>query len=677
MKVPASSDAVHATPRRGALALLLVVVTVGLVAAAAPRLSHLAETAALVPIDDPAITLDREITADFGMANPVVWVIEARTGTVWTPAMLSRIEAFTREVFTIPGVIADDVIGLASPNMRDVRVTEDTMEPVYLMGEAPTTAEGVAALRQRVDTDPNFRGTLVTTDGRAAMVVANFRTGIDAQRTGAAAVGLRDRYRDAQTMVYAVGGPVFAVLAPQAALPAAVGFAVLAAIGVLVIGLSGGWRGLAAAVLGGALAAVWTLGATMALGAAVLPWTLFAIPGAKLVAAAVATSPGSWRARVEASVAIAIGFLGLAVFAGAPAAALAVAGAIGSTAAVLAGLAARQLTGYWATATAASQWPRWLGLAVVLAALPGTLRLHASFGLFGYGARYLPAAAAADLEGMRRHFPPPTTLAVRFRGGPGFLESPQLLQAIDAMAAAARQDPAVVRVLSLADLVKLVNRAFNDARDEFRVIPAERALVARYLTLGYSPQFRQFADRGYTQAALWVYLATDDATAVERVVATLEGQRRAPALADVEVGLVGGEAATVLASVDVARRLFAGAVMLVVLMAASAAALRGWWAGSNALTGGIAAAVVGAGILGWCGGAADLLSLPALVAATATGCAFGVLGGAGILPAALATIAVLALGGAAVGATQLGVLLGVLLGAPVVATVLTRRGEAA
>jgi len=673
MTLPAAADAARTTPRRGALALVLVVVTAAVLALAVPRVPHLAETAALVPTDDPSIALEREITADFGMAHPVVWVIEARTGTVWTPAILSRIEAFTREVFTLPGVIADDVIGLASPNIRDVRVTEDTMEPVYLMGEAPTTAAGVATLRQRVDSDPNFRGTLVTTDGGAAMVVANFRIGIDVQRTGAAAVALRDRYRDGETMVYAVGGPVFAVLAPRAAVPVGVGFAVLAAVGVVVIGLRGGWRGVAAAVLGAALAAVWTLGATMALGAAVLPWTLFAIPGAKLVAAAVATSPGAWRVRVEASVAIAIGSLGLAVVAGVPAAALAVAGTIGSAAAVLAGLAARQLTGYWATATAAPRWPRVVALAVLLAALPGTLRLRASFGLFGYGARYLPAAAAADLEGMQRHFPPPTTLAVRFRGGPGFLESPQVLQAIDAMAAAVRQDPAVVRALSLADLVKLVNRAFNDGRDEFRVIPAERALVARYLTLGYSPQFRQFADRGYRQSALWVYLATDDATAVERVVATLKGQRGAAALADVDVGLVGGEAATVLASIDVARRLFAGAVVLVVLMAATAAGLRGWWAGSNALTGGIAAAVVGTGILGWCGGAADLISLPALVAATATGCAFGVLGGAGILPAALATMAVLALGGAAAGANQLGVLLAVLLGAPVVAAVLTRR----
>ncbi len=82
------------------------------------------------------------------------------------------------------------------------------------------------------------------------------------------------------------------------------------------------------------------------------------------------------------------------------------------------------------------------------------------------------------------------------------------------------------------------------------------------------------------------------------------------------------------------------------------------------MTGGIAAALVGTGILGWCGGTADLVSLPAVVAATATGCAFGILGSAGILPAALATSAVLALGGAAAGANQLGVLLAVLLGAP-------------
>ncbi len=575
MNIPSAPGAARATPRRGALALLLGVVTAAVLAAAAPRLPHLAETATLVPTDDPAIALDREITADFGMANPVVWVIEARTGTVWTPAMLSRIEAFTREVFTLPGVIADDVIGLASPNIRDVRVTEDTMEPVYLMGEAPTSAEGVAALRRRVDTDPNFRGTLVTTDGRAAMVVANFRTGIDLQqhrhggrraarplprcgddgvrrrRTGVRGArparrttrrggvrAARRRLRDGCRVEWWVAR-------------SGSGDARCDAGGVVDDRRHGGARRRGAAV-----DAVRDRGGEAGGGGRgdVARALARACRGVRRACRGV-HGPRGGRRRAG-----------------------------GSAGGGRRDWQCRRDTGrarrtdadrLHADDTAAPRWPRLVGLAVLLAALPGTLRLHASFGLFGYGARYLPAAAAADLEGMRRHFPPPTTLAVRFRGGPGFLESPSVLQAIDAMAAAVRQDPAVVRVLSLADLVKLVNRAFNDARDEFRVIPAERALVARYLTLGYSPQFRQFADRGYTQAALWVYLATDDAAAIERVVATLKGQRNTPALADVEVSLVGGEAATVLASVDVARRLFAGAVVMVLLMAATAAVLRG------------------------------------------------------------------------------------------------------
>jgi predicted RND superfamily exporter protein len=654
------------------VALLLVAGTVAVLAAAWPRLTHFDVEVNLIAADDPYVTLDREITAEFGMRNPVVWLIEAREGTVWTPALLARVQALTRDVFTIPGVIALDVVSLASPNMRDLRVTEEAMEPVYLMGQVPETQEAIAALRQRVDGDPNYGGTLVSRDGRAAMLVANFIDAADPQAVAAAALALRDRYRDATASVFVVGGSVLGAVAPQAARPVVAGALLTLGVGWLVLAVVGGINSALAATLAAVLAVVWTVAVVLALAAAVLPWSAYAVLPTVLIAVAVATTSGTWRERLDLGVALGMGFIALGVVAGAPAAAFGIAGAAGIGAAVLAGQAARALCG---GAPLKRRSPRWMQLgALALAgiALVGVIRLHTSFGLFGYGARYLPESAVGDLRALERHFPPPTALAIRFRGEPGFVESPDVLRALEGLANAVRNDPAVGRVLSLADVVKMVHRAFNENRDEFLVIPADRGLIARYLALAYSPGFRRFVDRAFTRSALWVYLSSERPADLRRVFAAIEAQLAAHPVPSAEVDLIGGDGAVVLATARAARRLAVGTLAFLLLSVAGVGVLCGARAGTAALAGGAAATAFATGAFGWLGVPIDLVSFPALIAAAVAGTAFGALGDAGITAAALAVMALLGLAGSLAGANLIGAVVAVFLAAPALAGVIAQ-----
>ena len=103
----------------------------------------------------------------------------------------------------------------------------------------------------------------------------------------------------------------------------------------------------------------------------------------------------------------------------------------------------------------------------------------------------------------------------------------------------------------------------------------------------------------------------------------------------------------------------------IVMVGAGVAVLCGTRAGAAALVGGVAAAVTAAGVFGWAGVPLDLVSLPALIAATATGAAFAVLGGAATLAPALGVIAAMGLAASALGASQLGTVLGAALAAPI------------
>jgi hypothetical protein len=645
---------------RGLLAFAAVAATLAAGWVAAPRLAARAGDAAFLPRDHPTIALDRDVTEQFGFENPVVWVLEARAATVWTPPMLARIAALTDEVRRVPGVIGVDVIGLASPNMRDLRVTAEGLEPTYLMGEVPKTPEAVAALRQRIDADPNYAGTLVTRDGRAAMVVANFRDDADASAVGAAALALRDRYRDADTAVWATGAPVLAVAAP-AALAAVSARAIAFAATAVAVGCAvAGMRVAAAALVAAAMAAVW-LGAAVVLAGAALPWALEAVVPTALVAAAIAA--GARRA-VVLGAALTAGMLA-AAFAAAPGSgALWLAGAAGMPLALAAGGLARGIVDPRHAPPSRRRVVRAVAGVVAAAALLGLPRTRCSLSLVGYGERYLPVAAAADVAAMRRLFPPPLSLAVRLRGEPGFVTSPEVLHALDAAAAAARADPAVRSAMSIADVIKMVHRAFNDERPEFFAIPDDGALAGRYLALAYSPVFRRFVDRAFAQTALWVQVNGERPRDLRRVLRRVRAAlaERPPSGATVDPPV--GDGAVLLVMAQLARRVASAAAIALVVVAGAMTAVAGWRAGATALGAGALAATVGAGVLGWAGHAIDLVSLPILAGAAVATAPLG----STMLPSSR-----FALGLASAGAVALAA---PLPGAPLIAAVLLGAGLA-
>jgi hypothetical protein len=606
--------------RYGLFALGAVVATLAAAWTAASRLAALGRDATLVPPRDPTVVIDREVTEEFGFANPVLWVLEARDGNVWTPRMLERLAALTDEVRRIPGVVALDVIGLASPNMRDLRVTEEGLEPIYLMGEPPRTPEAVAALRRRIDGDPSYAGTLVSRDGRAAMVVANFRGDADLRAVGAAALALRDRYRDAGTAVWAAGGPVLAVAAPPAFAGVAPRAGLFALAGLAAFSGFLGLRAAAAALLAAALAAAWLLVAGAFAGAA-LPWGLEAAVPTGLAAAAVAAGAGR---RGAAGTILAASALAGALVAAPPARAFWVAAAAGALLAAAANELARLVFGPVSLrALAGGRAARLVAAVLAAGALLGLARLRCSFALLGYGERYLPAAAAADLAAVRRLFPPPLSLAVRVRGEPGFVTAPEVLHALDAAAEAARADPAVRSAMSIADVVKMVHRAFNDGRPEFLAIPDERALVGRYLALAYSPAFRRFVDRAFADTALWVQVDGDRPADLERVLRRVERVLAGRPPPGATVDRPAGDGAVVLVMARVARGVAGSAALALLVAAGAAAAIVRWRAGASALAAGALAAAVGAGVLGWTGQAVDLVSLPLLAGVAVATAALG------------------------------------------------------
>jgi len=596
--------------RRGAWALL---VGLSLVSAAILR-SHLPGAGGLSPADAATAHLDEEVTRQFGMELPVVWIVEGRAGTVWSADVLERLQALTRAVFALQGVMAPDVVSVASPNLREVRVTDGGLTPQYLMGEVPRDAGAIATLRERVSNDPMLRGSLVSLDGRAALVVANFRPDIDRVALARAALAVRDRFRDDVIQVWTVGAPILEVTTPAAVrvhLPAiVVGLATLVAVALALAGVRRVVAGLVAATVGG-LAGV---AAAAALGASVA-WAALAGVSAAAVAVTLAGSRTPWP--LGTAVGLTLGSaLALAVvavtsdpivlpFFGAAAAGVLVAPFVAASARAA---VAPVPTKAW------GRWPSHVLAVIVLGATLGVTRLDLRLDAFGYGLRYLPSPARDDLAALARDFPPPVSFAVRVRGESGFVAQPDVLPAFEQVTDTMRRDPAVTSATSLADLVKRVHRAFNDDRAEFDRLPEEPGLTGRYLALAYSPGFRRFVDRPLGSAAIWVSVAPSALADVTRAHASLAAALAAHPIPGATVDPPSGDAMALLRAGRTVTALVRGAVAALLLGALAFVPIVGALRAAHALVVAVASACALAGALGWIGIPLDLVSLPVLVA---------------------------------------------------------------
>jgi hypothetical protein len=597
--------------RLGAAALLI-----GAALACAASLAwHPPVWGSLTPADPPEQRLDEEVTRQFGMELPIVWIVEARTGTVWSADVLERLQALTRAVFTLPGVMAPDVVSVASPNVREVRVTEGGLAPRYLMGEVPRDAAGIAALRARVDEDPMLRGNLVSLDGRAALVAANFRPDVDRAALGRAALALRDRFRDDVIQVWTVGAPplaVSAVASLRARLPLALAGCLAAALaGVVLCSV----RRVVAA-LSAATAVAAAAGAAASWSGANLPWGALSAAGALGITTVIGLH-GAWPARAAALLALAQA-LALAVTAAlAPPllcpffTALAVGVLLAphavTWARVALAVAGDERPRRWA-------WPSHVVALVVAGAALGAVRLDLRLDQFGYGRRYLPPPARADLEALARRFPPPASFAVRVRGNAGFVTRPEVLAAFEQVTATARRDPAVTSATSLADLVKRVHRAFNDDRPEFERLPDEPGLVGRYLALAYSPGFRRFVDRPLAATAIWVSAGSPAPAEVAGVHRTLVDALAAHPVPGAATDPPAGDAMEVLRASRTAAALARGGVIALLLAGVGFLPVVGGVAAAHAVAVAALSTAAAAGCLGWLGAALDLVTLPGLLA---------------------------------------------------------------
>ena len=170
---------------------ILLVVTLGITIAAA----YLASTLKIYddpnrwpPNDDPAVVLNDELQTMFGGANLVTIMIARNDGeTIVQHDTLLMVKRITDKLRLVHGVIPYALRSLSTINSRYLKSTADTLDAGILFANAsgaPETPEELERTRFGIQNNAALKNGLVSQDGSAVIIQADFRTGLQDVRAG-------------------------------------------------------------------------------------------------------------------------------------------------------------------------------------------------------------------------------------------------------------------------------------------------------------------------------------------------------------------------------------------------------------------------------------------------------------------------------------------------------------
>lgn len=161
------------------LILALVAVTTIFMLLQLDKLRWETDARVYMPKGHPAIEYDEKIEDLFGAKDAIVIIVKNDEKTVYNRETLERISRISEKVASLPGVIANRVLDVASLSTATVfEGDEESMGAVRLMAAADLSDEQIAQLKQKVQQHADILvGNVVSADGSAAMIRAKLKEG--------------------------------------------------------------------------------------------------------------------------------------------------------------------------------------------------------------------------------------------------------------------------------------------------------------------------------------------------------------------------------------------------------------------------------------------------------------------------------------------------------------------
>jgi predicted RND superfamily exporter protein len=216
------------------------------------------------PQQHPYVETTNLLEEIFGGRNLTVIGVVPKNGDIYQPAVLEKIKRLQEQIELLPFAVRHNVTSLAARKVKRVTGTPDGMEVRQMMEVVPRTPEAIARLKADVASMPIYVNALVSPDGRAAAIVADFKQDETAPNFIILNEGLRaviERERDSAIDLYLGGLPIIGEAADQEFMKMPIFFGAA----LIVIILVQYWsfksiQGMFLPLLTGILSVIWSLG---------------------------------------------------------------------------------------------------------------------------------------------------------------------------------------------------------------------------------------------------------------------------------------------------------------------------------------------------------------------------------------------------------------------------------
>ncbi len=162
----------------------------------------------LFPKNHPYVEIHKLYAKYFGGAYQATVVLEVKEGNVFNLETLQKIYDIQYDVDLIPGVDHFAIFSLASPKVTVTKETDEGFVSNPIMEKVPQNDREIDELKKKVFTSP-VNGTLVSADGKALLLTANFIEGrVDFTDIFNKFMEIKHKEEDGNHRIYLSGTPL-------------------------------------------------------------------------------------------------------------------------------------------------------------------------------------------------------------------------------------------------------------------------------------------------------------------------------------------------------------------------------------------------------------------------------------------------------------------------------------
>ena len=164
----------------------------------------------MFPTNHPFVLLNQELGSKFGGANTLLIAIKVKEGDIFQPAVLEKIHRITEAVYFRPENIRPLTASITMMKAKYIRSSGGGTIAIdgLMWPDLPKTPEEMEFAKENVFSNPMYEGNLVSSDGKAALIVAELKEDIDYTAVFDFLRNLQTQQQDANTDIYITGRPM-------------------------------------------------------------------------------------------------------------------------------------------------------------------------------------------------------------------------------------------------------------------------------------------------------------------------------------------------------------------------------------------------------------------------------------------------------------------------------------